>query len=227
MIYLVVGIGLVVTVFGLDLLTKSHQFQLLGRYVSRVETETKVVALTFDDGPFRETTGNLLKTLDQLDVKATFFVVGQQIEKNFFLTTKIVKAGHQIGNHSYSHHRMMCKMPSVFRTEIEKTDALIRAAGYHGEITFRAPYGRKFLILPYVLNECGKINVLWDINSEDYKMQVAGDFVSRVLENIKPGSIVLLHDRPKTVESLSGLVKELRNRGFEFVTVDELIRVYS
>jgi chitin deacetylase len=207
-------------------ISMSHRFQLIGKYVSCVKTDKKVIALTFDDGPSANSTALLLEGLRKTDAKATFFLIGRQIEKYPDLAAAIVGMGHQVGNHSYSHKIMTYGLWSRYRREIEKTDALIRAAGYRSEISFRAPFGAKFLSLPYVLREYGKVDVLWDVNPRDYKEDVsADDIISKVIGMAKPGSIVLLHERPKTAVAIEKLVKRLREQGFELVTVDELIAI--
>jgi peptidoglycan/xylan/chitin deacetylase (PgdA/CDA1 family) len=223
---LVVTVGVIATIVAFDRISVSHRFQLMGKYVSCVKTDKKLIALTFDDGPSGDSTQALLDALYKNGARASFFLVGRQIEKYPDLAAAIVGRGHQVGNHSYSHQSMTYGLPSKYRAEIEKTDALIRAAGYHREISFRAPFGVKFLSLPYVLREYGKVDVLWDVNPRDYKESVSGDdIVSKVVGMAKPGSIVLLHDRPKTAGAIEKLVKKLQRQGFELVTVDELIAV--
>ncbi len=107
----------------------ARKFQLFGGITDQVETKQKVVALTFDDGPTKNV-DKILPLLDQYHVKATFFLIGNEIEKNPVEAKKIVSAGHQIGNHTYSHQRMVFKSPSYIKAEIEKTDKLIREAGF-------------------------------------------------------------------------------------------------
>jgi peptidoglycan-N-acetylglucosamine deacetylase len=207
-----------------DRISKSHRFQLIGKYVYRVKTDKKLIALTFDDGPSGDSTLKLLEVLENNRAKASFFLIGRQIEKYPELTGVIVGRGHQLGNHSYSHPWMAYGRLWKYQAEIEKTDNLIRAAGYRGEITFRAPFGAKFLSLPYLLRKYNKVDVLWDVNPQDYEEGVSSDdIVSKVLEMVKPGSIVLLHELPKTAGAIGKLIKELRERGFDLVTVDELI----
>jgi chitin deacetylase len=133
--------------------SKSRTFQLLGEIVPRVETSQKVVALTFDDGPTVEGTTQILSILREHNVKATFFLTGAEIEKNLEPAKQIVLAGHEVGNHSYTHERMFFKTPSFIEREIDETDKRIREAGYTGEIHFRSPFGKKFLLLPYYLSK--------------------------------------------------------------------------
>ncbi len=130
LIYSGIGILLVfLLLLGTYKLMNARKFQLFGGITDQVETKQKVVALTFDDGPTKNV-DKILPLLDQYHVKATFFLIGNEIEKNPVEAKKIVSAGHQIGNHTYSHQRMVFKSPSYIKAEIEKTDKLIREAGF-------------------------------------------------------------------------------------------------
>ena len=117
--------------FGAFQMMRSRSFMLFGKIVSRVETDEKVVALTFDDGP-TDKTPEVLAALDRAGIKATFFLTGREIETEPDAAASIVAAGHQIGNHSYSHQRFVLKSLPFIRDEIERTDALIRQAGFEG-----------------------------------------------------------------------------------------------
>ncbi len=130
--------------YALFKVSKSRTFQFFGEIVPRVETNEKVVALTFDDGP-TEYTQDVLKTLEEKDVRATFFVMGSELEKEPEIGKEIALARHELANHSYSHQRMWFKSQSFIADEIEKTNTLIREAGYKGDIHFRPPSGKRFL----------------------------------------------------------------------------------
>ena len=122
------------------------------------------VALTFDDGPTPEFTDEILRILKEQDVKATFFLIGGELEKHLDEGKKIVAAGHEIGNHSFSHVRMIFVTPSFVKEEIEKTDDLIRAAGYNKPTFFRPPYGKKLFALPFYLARHDRKSVLGTSN---------------------------------------------------------------
>jgi peptidoglycan/xylan/chitin deacetylase (PgdA/CDA1 family) len=112
-------------------LSKSREFQLFGELVHKVNATDKVVALTFDDGPWSEDyTTQVIGVLNDLDVKGTFFLNGLGIEKNFEPAKQLVLAGHQIGNHSYSHQRMIFMGLDEVGFEVDKTTELIRKIGY-------------------------------------------------------------------------------------------------
>lgn len=106
-----------------------------------------MVALTLDDGP-TEVTPRVLQMLEDLDVPATFYLTGTELEERPELGRAIVEAGHEVGNHTATHRRMVLVGSGTVAEEIERTDAAIRATGYDGEITFRPPYGKKLVTLP-------------------------------------------------------------------------------
>jgi peptidoglycan/xylan/chitin deacetylase (PgdA/CDA1 family) len=130
--------------YGLLTLSRSMTYQVFGDIVPRVETNEKVVALTFDDGPtpFAQ---EVLQTLAAKNVRGTFFLIGAQIAEDPADARAIAASGNQIGNHSWSHDHMAFKTQSFIASEIENTDREIRKAGYRGEIQFRPPYGKKLL----------------------------------------------------------------------------------
>lgn len=209
---------------GLFQVTKLRTFQLFGGLTYRAETEEKIIALTFDDGPTKNV-DQLLPLLDEYNAKSTFFLIGNEIEKHPEEAKKLVEAGHQIGNHTYSHKRMVLKSPSFIEEEIEKTDELIRSIGYEAEIDFRPPYGKKFVCLSYYLNKTNRETIMWSLDPETYYISV-DEKINYVMENIQPGSIILLHpmydQTGGTLQVVETILKELTNEGYKFVTVDEL-----
>lgn len=224
---ILVGIGFIVIALlfaGLFKVTKLRTFQFFGDLTYEAETEDKVIALTFDDGPTKNV-DQLLPLLDQYKAKATFFLIGKDIEKHPEEAEKLVEAGHQIGNHTYSHERMVLKSPSFIKEEIEKTDELIRKSGYKGEIDFRPPYGKKLIGLPYYLAKHNRETIMWTLEPETYYTNTE-DKVKNVLDNIKPGSIILLHpmydQTDGTIQVIEEILQELTKEGYAFVTVDEL-----
>lgn len=210
-------------------LINSRTFQLFGEIVPRVETSERIVALTFDDGPTPEATTQILSVLRERGVKATFFVIGGELEQHPELGQRIAQEGHELGNHSYSHERMILKTPSFIRDEIERADQLIRNTGYQGSIHFRPPYGKKFLLLPYYLSRTHRKSIMWDVEP-DSDAEVARDadkVVDYVLAQTRPGSIILLHVMYKSGgpsrNAVPKIIDGLRQKGYEFKTVSELL----
>ena len=203
--------------------------QLAGELVDRVETQENVVALTFDDGPTPGYTDRILDILEAQQVRATFFLVGEFIEANPLETKQIVEAGHEVGNHSYSHPRMVLVDYDSVAEELERTDELIRSAGYTGTIHFRPPFGRKLFSLPRYLDDNGITSITWDVAPEtwDDEIQPKTEVVEKILQEARPGSIILLHvmfpSRENTIAAVPEVIEGLRQRGYRFVTVSEML----
>ena len=211
-------------------ISKSRNFQFFGELIPRLETDTKIVALTFDDGPSNlQRTNDVIATLDKLNIKGTFFLNGSNIERNLTATKNLITAGHDIGNHSYSHHRMVFMAMDKVKNEVDSTTNLIREAGYEGTIYFRPPYGKKLFTLPYYLANQDIITVTWDVEPESYKdiKQDSQLIADHVLDSVKPGSIILLHalgsNNKASQESIPLIVNGLHDQGFEFVTLSKLL----
>ncbi|QRO01938.1 polysaccharide deacetylase family protein [Archangium violaceum] len=219
-----VVLGLLV---GLWQLSRSWTFQLFGELHARVETSEKVVALTFDDGPRPGQTEAILELLKRHGVRASFFMVGRNIERHRELAARVLAEGHQLGNHSYSHHRLIFKSPSYVREELDRTDALLRGLGVEGELLFRAPNGKKLVVLPWLLSRSGRKHITFDVVPRDDAEQDVELLTSRVMESVRPGSIILFHDggqeKPGTVKAVDIVLGRLREQGYRFVTVSELL----
>jgi len=216
-------------------LAETSKFQVLGDMVTGVVTQEKVVALTYDDGPNPPHTNHLLEVLAEFQVKATFFVVGQEVERHGDAAEAIAHQGHELGNHSYSHRRLIFTARNVIRAEINRTDQLLKQLGKASSrdrpIHFRSPYGYKRLRLPWVLSRLKKTNVLWNVDPRDYEASSTEAIVESVVSQVQPGGIVLLHDgggdRSLTVAATAQLIPLLRAQGYRFATVSELLALRS
>ncbi|MGY5796988.1 polysaccharide deacetylase family protein [Rheinheimera faecalis] len=210
-------------------LSSSVKFQLFGELIYQVDTEQKLVALTFDDGPTPHYTAGVLQLLDLYQVKATFFVTGADTQRYMTQAKQIVAAGHQLGNHSWSHQRMVFMSLDEINRELEGTDQQIREAGYQGEILFRPPYGKKLVLLPWYLAKTHRTSITWDIAPEtfDEDSEDPQTMATEVLEQVKPGSIVLLHlmykNREASRAALPLIIKGLKEKGYRMVTLSELL----
>ncbi|WP_278261675.1 polysaccharide deacetylase family protein [Nocardia sp. AG03] len=221
----VVGVVVVVAVCaGLYVLMNSRTYQVAGRLVDRVETNEKLVALTFDDGPTARTP-EILRTLAELQVPGTFYLVGGDLAAHPEYGAAIAAAGHEIGNHSYSHHRMIFVSEDTVRAEIENTDAEIRRTGFQGPITFRPPYGKKLWTLPHYLADHDRTSVTWDVEPDSAGGASREAIVADTLANTRPGSIILLHLMHGTtgLDALADIVTGLRAQGYRFTTVSGLL----
>jgi peptidoglycan-N-acetylglucosamine deacetylase len=203
----------------------SSTFQLFGDYVARVDTVEKVVALTFDDGPHPTLTPQFLDVLDQHGVKGTFFMMGRNVERFPDVARDVLARGHEIGNHSYSHPKLVLMSPARVRGEIERTDMLLRGIGVAGQIHFRPPHASKFLVLPYVLGQMEKLSVLGDVDPEEWKRPGAVVMTETVLRQVRPGSIIGLHDPMggESLQTLKNIIPALAAQGYRFMTVSELV----
>lgn len=220
---LLLGLG---TALGLGLgamaaLADSHWVQLLGSHMAQLPSVERSVALTFDDGPNPASTAAILRVLREQRVPATFFLIGERIERNPGLARQIVRDGHQVANHSWSHPRMVMEHTHLYAAEIDRTDQLIRSLGYRGTIDFRPPYGQKLVVLPWLLSQRGKLDVLWSLDSRDWADPEPEGIARRVIRGARPGAIVLLHDIPRTATALPRMIEGLRRRGYGFRTVRE------
>jgi len=210
-------------------LSRSRDYQVFGKLVSRVAATEKVVALTFDDGPTKTATARIIDLLARDNIKATFFLTGEGIEQNPDGARSLIAAGHQIANHSYSHQRMVFLSYQTVVDEIEKTNQQIRAAGFEGEIYFRPPYGKKLFVLPWYLQQQGITTITWDVEPEKDDAIAADSkaMAQYALEQVKPGSIILLHvmfdSRQASMDAVPLIVRGLKEKGYTFVTVDELL----
>ena len=179
----------------------------------------KYVALTFDDGPRKSTTERLLDGLKERGAKATFFLIGEQIEANADLVTRMAQEGHQIGNHTWSHQRLDGAHPDEAAQEVERTEAALEALLGGGEYWLRPPYGQVSEDADF-----GVPLVKWSVDPRDWESRDAGKVTRAILEHVEPGSIILLHDiYPTSVDAALRVVDQLQAEGYWFVTVEELL----
>lgn len=182
------------------------------------------VALTFDDGPHPEHTERILAVLREEGVKATFFLVGTEVQKYPALARAIARDGHGVGGHAWSHRRLNGMVRHELDREVEQTAALIREATGVSSRLFRPPYGTVTIpLLRYALTR-GWTVVLWSVDSGDARRDASPAAMRAAAQSVGPGDIVLLHeDYPHTVEVLRDIIQDLKARDLSFVTVEELV----
>jgi peptidoglycan/xylan/chitin deacetylase (PgdA/CDA1 family) len=214
---------------GMRQLARSRTVQLFGRLVPRIDTTAPAVALTFDDGPTAARVDEILDALATRRIRATFFVNGVELAATPEAGRRLVAAGHELGNHTYSHARMVFRSPGFIRDEVERTDSLIRSSGQPGAIYFRPPFCYKLVGLPWFLARTGRTTVTWDVEPDSYPDVAASApaIVGHVLERVRPGSIILLHiwhdSRHTSRAAIPMIVDGLQAKGYRFVTVSELV----
>ncbi len=210
----------------------SPSSQLFGRFPYHIQTDQKLIALTFDDGPNEPYTSQIVDFLDSQEIKATFFQVGQCVKKYPEITKHIYRAGHVIGNHSWSHRFSHYFYEPSMSSEIQKTQVIIQDTIGRTPALFRPPWLYRQPALFKTVNDrhlqmvsgifCHPLEVL---------QPKASRIAKHVLAKVKPGSIIIFHDgynshggnRAQTVEAVKLTINGLEQRGYKFVTVDQLL----
>lgn len=184
-------------------------------------SDPPLVALTFDDGPRSSTTGPLLDGLELREVPATFFLVGNRIPGNEDLVRRMAAEGHQIGIHTYDHVELRGLSRRDFDLQVGKTRALITRLAGDGSYWLRPPYG---FLDRNAGSWCGGPVILWSVDPEDWKDDDVDRIVAAVVEHVSDGDIILLHDLfPSSGQAALSIVDTLLERGFCFVTVEQLM----
>lgn len=196
---------------------------------SKVPVSDKYIAITFDDGPHPKNTPRLLDMLRARNIKATFYVVGSNVDLNPQIVRRTVAEGHEIGNHSYTHRLLSKASDSQIRDELTRCrDAVFRAADVQPH-TVRPPYGGLLQRQrEWVHAEFGYPTILWAVDPLDWKRPGPSVVCSRILASTTAGSIILAHDlHGQTVDAMPATLDGLLQRGFKFVTVSELLAMRS
>ena len=192
------------------------------------ESAPKRIALTFDDGPHENYTAEILSILQEYGIKATFFVVGQNAKEHSSLLQQVAEAGHEIGNHTYTHPKLKEQNAESFSCELEKTRAVIESITGISPSLFRPPEGFREGVIKTVAKEQGYQMVLWSVDTEDWRGLSAERIEAAIMKDVKDGSIILCHDyvvgKSHTPEALRRVIPQLLEEGYEFVTVSELVR---
>ena len=219
-----------------ELELKTFNFSVPKRFQGKVvrnitlKNQQKVIALTFDDGPWNKTTEQILDILKKHNIKATFFVVGQHLNERQEIGKKIVEAGHVIANHTWNHPAQNSKMsPNRIKSEIGRTAELIYKITGRTTNLFRPPGGVLVNGLADYAKERKQTVVLWSADSVDWYYRSAQQITKKVLNKASNGGIVLLHDgggpRGHVVEALPNIIAGLKKQGYEFVTIPELLTI--
>lgn len=198
--------------------------QIYGRSLWRLSPEHPEVALTFDDGPGEDTPA-LLDLLAEQGVVANFFCVGRQIEKHPDLLKRIAAEGHMIGNHTYSHPNLILCSPGQTRLELERVQELVELHCGQTPRFWRAPMGFRAPWTQRVADQLKLKAALWSINPRDFQDPGVPVIVSRTMQDLQPGVIILLHDgfagRRQTIEAVGQLIAQLRAKEYRFVRLDQ------
>lgn len=194
----------------------------------KVEKGKKLIAFTFDDGPHYKNTKEIMAEFEKYNGRATFFMLGQNAKANPDIVKDVYKRGHEVANHSWDHSIHIAAQPPYMKKEdvneeiYKVNDAIFQASGFEPRY-FRPPFGA---INQTMKDVCGLDMVLWDIDSEDWRNHNASIMSKIVKKNAEVGyEVVLMHDiHEDTVKGIKQLLKELDAKGYQFVTIDTLIK---
>jgi peptidoglycan-N-acetylglucosamine deacetylase len=208
--------------------TVPQRFQGATIQAAQFSQGQKVIALTFDDGPWPESTVQVLDILKKNNIKGTFFVIGQNLKNFPDLGKKIVADGHVIANHTWHHwYHFFNQQAAAY--EIDRTSDLIFQVTGVKTTLFRPPGGMLHNGLAAYARSKKYTVVMWSADSIDYKLPAVPRLVNNVIRDSKPGGIVLMHDgggnRSRTVKALPQIIENFRKQGYSFVTVPELLEM--
>lgn len=198
-----------------------------GLFRQQSQPTGKTIALTFDDGPWPVYTGEVLEALAREKVKATFFWLGRNVTQYPEIARQVAQAGHELGNHSYN-HPIQPMDAATARQELDQTSQAIEEATGKRPRLFRPPGGHKTNGLVSLARQEGYTVVMWSVQPNDWQPQATPQSIARaVLQQAQPGTVVLLHDgggdRAATVAALPQIIRSLKQQGYQFVTVSQLL----
>lgn len=205
----------------------------LGVFVPEAEREPlepggRYVALTFDDGPCPVITPQILEILAQRGIRATFFLLGRNVHEHPAVARAVAAAGHSIGNHTWNHRVLPQLGPEEMAYEIDSAYDIIWAATGVEPVLFRPPYGAMNHAVRQALRDRSFPLILWSVDSRDWETQDTAFLRHEILRKVRPGSIILLHDiHSITARALPLVLDDLEGRGYQFVTVEELVDHYG
>lgn len=186
-------------------------------------TSLKEVALTFDDGPHPDLARPLLDLLGQHRVRATFFVVGKQVDKHPLIVRRMMNEGHEVGNHTFGHPTLVGLSDTQIQTEMMQCDkSVFKATGAHMNL-FRPPGMRYDETVVRTAQDLGYTTIHWNVAAQDYRPTPPEVIEKRVLDFVRPGSVILLHSHPDTLAALPNVLASLQSQGYRFVTVSQML----
>lgn len=206
--------------------------QWYGKTFTGLAPGTKQIALTYDDGPNDPHTHRLLEVLAQHNVKATFFMVGRYVQQRPEIAREVARAGHAIGNHTFTHPLLTFKSDAEIRRELSGCRAALSdAIGQHTNL-FRPPFGGRRPGVLRIARELGLVPVMWNVTGYDWGASPAAVLEGRVAAQVRGGDVILLHDgghrqigadRSQTVAATDHLITRYKSEGYEFVTIPRIM----
>lgn len=196
--------------------------------VANGDTAIKNISLTFDDAPDEENSDKLLEILKENDIKASFFMIGENIkDKNIAVVKRAYNDGHLVLSHSYSHPRMTDLNASSIVTQLNRTSQRIEEITGSYPVLFRPPYGALNPLVVDTTNDHNMTTVLWSLDSLDWAINDPEPVIQVVTGNIHSGDIILMHCNSSTVGSLPTIIKKLKEQGYRFVKLDDMLKVQA
>jgi len=212
--------------------TMSPTSQLYGPTFIGLRPGSRLLALTYDDGPNDPYTWRTLEVLERRGVKATFFLIGQYVQQKPEIARAVVVAGHAIGSHTWSHPNLIFEPVTELRRQLVQTrQAILDATGVETKI-FRPPFGGRRPATLRTVRAFGLKTVMWNVTCYDWKAKSAEEIVARAERQIRGGDVILLHDgshvrmganRSRSVEATDRILTRYLGEGFEFVTIPEMM----
>jgi peptidoglycan/xylan/chitin deacetylase (PgdA/CDA1 family) len=206
--------------------------QWYGRTFTGLPRGTKQLALTYDDGPNDPHTQRLLEVLAKHEVSATFFLIGRYVRQHPEIAREIVKAGHIVGNHTFTHPLLIFKRASEIRDELSDCrSALQDAIGEHSNL-FRPPFGGRRPAVLRIVRELGLTPIMWNVTGFDWTAPPSAVIEQKVAKQIRGGDVILLHDgghkqmgadRSQTVQATDRLITKYKSEAYEFVTISQML----
>jgi peptidoglycan-N-acetylglucosamine deacetylase len=207
--------------------------QWFGHTFTGLERGSKQLALTYDDGPNDPHTQHLLDVLVRHKVHATFFLIGRYVQQRPDIVRELVKAGHIVGNHTFTHPMLTFKSAQELRSQLENCDrALTDAVGERSNL-FRPPFGGRRPVVLRTARRMGLEPIMWNVTGYDWDATSAEHIERKVTSRVRGGNVILLHDgghrafgadRSYTVAATDRLISRYKSEGYEFVTIPEMMR---
>jgi len=218
---------------GLGWASMDPQSQLYGRTFLGTPGTGKRLALTYDDGPNDPHTKRLLDVLAKHGIKATFFMIGSYVEKRPDIVRTVAEAGHEIGNHTWSHPNLIWCSSGQVRSELERTAIILDdTVGPYSKL-FRTPFGGRRPGSLRVVKKMGLTPVMWSVSAYDWSLPTADAIEKKVWSQVSGGDVILMHDgshrgfgweRGNTVAATDAVIARAKNEGYSFCTISEMMR---
>lgn len=194
---------------------------------SRVNITQPVLAMTFDDGPHPSLTPKLLDILKERNIKCTFFVIGKNAQMYPHIIRRMIAEGHEVANHTWTHCSLTSRSDAHIRSELKQSeDALVNVANYRPHL-IRPPYGAiNERIKNLMFAEFGYSTIMWSVDPQDWRRPGVSVVTSRLVSGAHPGAIMLAHDiHPPTIQAMPSMFDQLLAKGYQFVTVSQLMNM--